>query len=156
MAPEPENRVAPSAEVVYNTPSPTGGKRRGIREREPMGNSRMVIEDYAGVTVVTFSDSSILDSTVIEQLGRDLYELTDKQNKQKIILDFTNVKFLSSQVLGVLLTLNKKSQAIKGTLVLCSMKPELKKIFTITNLDKLFKFYKDDGEALGSFGVNLR
>jgi anti-sigma B factor antagonist len=121
-----------------------------------MAESRIVIEDYAGVTVVTFSDSSILDSLVIDQLGKDLYHLTDTLNKQKLVLDFSNVKFLSSQVLSLLLTLNKKAAAIKGTLVLCSLRPELMKIFTITNLDKLFKFHKDDAAALASFGVNLR
>jgi len=121
-----------------------------------MAESRIVIQDYAGVTVVTFSDSSILDSLVIDQLGKDLYHLTDVLNKQKLILDFSNVKFLSSQVLSLLLTLNKKAMAIKGTLVLCSLRPELMKIFTITNLDKLFKFQKDDAAALAFFGVNLR
>lgn len=121
-----------------------------------MAESRILVEDYAGVTVVTFSDSSILDSLVIDQLGKDLYHLTDTLNKQKLVLDFSNVKFLSSQVLSLLLTLNKKASAIKGTLVLCSLRPELMKIFTITNLDKLFKFHKDDAAALASFGVNLR
>lgn len=121
-----------------------------------MAASRIIVQDYAGVTVVTFNDSSILDSTVIEQLGKDLYHLTDTLNKQKLILDFTNVKFLSSQVLSLLLTLNKKAAAIKGTLLLCSLRPELMKIFTITNLDKLFKFYKDDAAALAFFNVNVR
>jgi anti-anti-sigma factor len=59
-------------------------------------------------------------------------------------------------VLGVLVTLNKKAQGIKGTLVICSMRPELRKIFAITNLDKLFKFFDKDGDALGHFGVHLR
>jgi len=120
-----------------------------------MAASRLLIQEYAGVSVVTFTDSSILDSATIDQLGKDLYHLTDNLNKQKLIVDFTNVKFLSSQVLGVLITLNKKSAAIKGTLLLCALKPDLMKLFTITSLDKLFKFFPDDAAALKHFGVKV-
>jgi anti-anti-sigma factor len=121
-----------------------------------MAPSRLVIQDYAGITVVTFSDSSILDSATITQIGTDLYKLPDEQHKQKIILDFVNVKFLSSHALGILITLNKKLAAIKGTLVICSLRPELMKVFTITSLDKLLKFYADDAAALKSFGVHVK
>ena len=121
-----------------------------------MANSNLLIQDYAGITVVTFTESSILDSATIEQLGKDLYHLTDAMNKQKLILDFTNVKFLSSQVLGVLITLNRKAAAIKGILLLCGLKTDLMKVFTITGLDRLFKFFPDDAAALKSFGVNVK
>ena len=121
-----------------------------------MAESRLLIQDYAGVNVVTFSDSSILDAGTIDQLGKDLYHLTDNLNKQKLVIDFTNVKFLSSQVLGILITLNKKAAAIKGSMVLCALKPDLMKIFTITSLDRLFKFFPDDAAALKHFGVNVK
>ncbi len=121
-----------------------------------MGNSRLLIQAYADVTVVTFQDSSILEMRVIDQIGQDLYELPEKQNKKKIVLDFSNVKFLASHTLGVLLNLNKKSKAIGGEMVMCAIKKELMKIFTITNLDKLFKFFPSDAEALGHFNVHVK
>jgi anti-sigma B factor antagonist len=121
-----------------------------------MAGSRMMIEDYAGVTVVTFSDTSILDSATIDQIGRDLYPLADAQNRRKLVLDFSNVKFLSSQALGILITFQKKVAAIQGTLVLCGLRPELMKIFTITSLDRLFQFFPEDAAALKSFGVNVQ
>lgn len=120
-----------------------------------MGNSRLVIEPYADVIVVTFQDSSILEMRIIDQIGQDLYELVDKQNKQKIILDFTNVKFLASHTLGVLLNLNKKAKAINGQMVICCIRKELMKLFTITNLDKVFKFFPTDKEALQHFNVTV-
>lgn len=120
-----------------------------------MGSSRILIEDYAGVTVVTFTDSSILDAASIDQMGKDLYHLVDNQNKQKLILDFSNVKFLSSHALGVFLTLQRKAQQIKGALVFAGLRKELMKVFTLTGLDKMFKFFADDTKALESFGVKL-
>lgn len=120
-----------------------------------MANARLVIQNYADVTVVTFQDTSILEMRIIDQIGQDLYELTDKQNKQKLILDFTNVQFLASHTLGVLLNLNKKARAINGQMVMCSLRKELMKLFTITNLDKIFKFFPTDKEALAHFGVHV-
>jgi anti-anti-sigma factor len=121
-----------------------------------MPESRFMVEDYAGVLVITFADSSILDTATIEQLGRDLYQYPDVQNKQKMILDFTNVKFLSSHALGILLTLNKKLNAVKGSMLICGLRSELMKVFTITSLDKLFKFYPDDAAALKHFNVHVK
>ena len=120
-----------------------------------MAAPRFLIEDYAGVTVVTLTDSTILDAVVIDNLARDLYVLTDQRNKQKLVLDFCNVKTLSSRALGMIINLQKKARDIKGTVVLCGVKPEIKKIFSITGLEKEFKFYADDAAALDSFGVRV-
>ena len=121
-----------------------------------MAKARILVQSYADVTVVTFSDSSILDAATIDQIGKELYYLVDVQNKQKLILDFFNVQFLASLTLGVLLTLHKKIQSIKGTMVFCGLKKDLMKVFTITNLDKMFKFFPDDAAALKSFGVHVQ
>ncbi len=121
-----------------------------------MANSRLLVEDYAGVAVVTFQDASILDMTHIDQIGRELYRMVDEGNRQKMVLDFSNVRFLASQTLGILLTLQKKSKAIDGSLVLCGLRTELMKVFAITSLDKLFKFFNDDAAALKHFKVHVR
>lgn len=116
-----------------------------------MSESNLMIRDHQGVTVVTLQESAIIETRAIEQIAEDLYELADKQHKQRIILDFSSVKLLASQMLGVLLTLQKKVSAIKGELVLCTLRDELKQIFRITNLDKKFKFCADVAEALAHF-----
>lgn len=120
-----------------------------------MADSRLLITDYAGVTVVAFQDNSILDARQIEQIGRELYTLVDEQDKRKIILDFSSVRFLGSQTLGVLINLHKKAAAGKGEVVLCALRKDLLKVFKITSLDKVFKFFKDDAGALKHFGVHV-
>jgi len=113
------------------------------------------MNDYAGVMVVTFTDSSILDATAIEQIAKDLYYLVDNQAKQKIILDFSKVKSLSSQGLGILINLKKKLAVIKGTMALCAVRPEIKKLFSLTGLEKEFAFHADDKSALSAWKVNV-
>ena len=118
-----------------------------------MAGSHVLIEDYAGVQVVTFTESSILDAGTIGQIAKKLYDVVEKRSRQKLILDFRNVKFLASQMLGILLTLNKKAGASKGSLALCGLRKELMKVFEITKLEKVFKFFPDDAAALASFHV---
>jgi len=119
-------------------------------------DTRLLVTDYAGVTVVTFQDNSILDSRQIEQIGTELYALVEKQHKTKLVLDFANVRFLGSQTLGVIINLHKKIKTAGGELVVCSLKKDLMKVFKITSLDKLFKFFKDDAAALKHFRVNVQ
>jgi anti-sigma B factor antagonist len=56
--------------------------------------------------------------------------------------------------LGVLINLRKKTDAIKGRVVICSLRGEIKKAFKITRLDKLFDFYDNEEKALASFGIS--
>ena len=118
-----------------------------------MTESQLVVQNIGGVVVANFTDASILDAQAIESIGQQLYELVDEKAQRKILLDFSRVRFLSSSMLGVLISLQKKAQAIKGQVAICSLIPDLKKPFKITHLDKLFKFYDDEEEALNSFGV---
>lgn len=113
-----------------------------------MAESGLIITRLFDVTTVTFRDTSILDGAVVEAIGRELYELVDSQALRKLTLDFTAVRFLSSSMLGVLIQLHKKSQAIKGRLVICGLKPELKKVFKIMRLEKVLQFADDEAEAL--------
>lgn len=117
------------------------------------GGKGLNIQTIKNVTVVSFVESAIIDAQKIEQLAQQLYELVDEQNRKHMILDFSGVKFMGSQTLGVLINLNKKIEKIKGKMVICSLRKDLHKLFTITRLDRIFKFYQHEEEALNSFGV---
>ncbi len=119
-----------------------------------MQATEFLVTNIRGVTVVVFQSPSILDSMEVETIGKRLYPLVDEQARRKIVLDFSQVRFLSSQVLGVLINLHKKAQKINGELIICGLHPELGKVFKITRLDKLLKFAKDEEAALNEFGVS--
>jgi anti-sigma B factor antagonist len=120
-----------------------------------MTNPHFSVEDYAGILVIKFSDAAILESSAIQQIGQALYQLVERDGKSKLVLDFSGVKILSSHMLGVLLTLKGKVEKSRGAIAVCSLRAELKKVFTITSLDKLFMFYPTDVEALAAFNVTI-
>jgi anti-anti-sigma factor len=118
-----------------------------------MPSAGLVMSEIKGVTIVGFQTASIMDQRTIEAIGADLYALVDEMAKKKIVLDFAAVKFLSSQMLGVLIHLQKKARQIGGRVVLCAMRPELMKVFQITKLDKILEFAPDERGALEKLDV---
>ncbi len=112
---------------------------------------RLEVEDIGEVTVVNFTDKKILDEQNIQVIGEQLFNLVDELGRRKILLNFRNVEYLSSAALGKFITLNKKVKAAEGTLILCSIDPQIYEVFEITKLNKLFNIQGDEQTALQAF-----
>lgn len=105
-----------------------------------------VIEKY---TVVEFRTPSLMDPLVLEDIGKSLYRLVDEEDRRLIVLDFERVQYLSSQAIGIILTLNKKLTALKhNSFVLCGVGPKLVELLKITRLDKVLKVVPTQKEAV--------
>jgi anti-sigma B factor antagonist len=79
---------------------------------------RLEVEDIGEVAVVNFTDKKILDEQNIQIIGEQLFSLVDDLGRRKILLNFSNVEYLSSAALGKFITLNKKVNAAGGRLIL--------------------------------------
>ena len=109
---------------------------------------RVNIEQMGDVTIASFIDKKILDETNIQIIGNQLFGLIDEEGRNKIILDFSNVEYLSSAALGKLITMDKKVKGAKGELRLCSIRPDIYEVFAITKLNKLFSIHDNQEMAL--------
>jgi anti-sigma B factor antagonist len=103
------------------------------------------------ILTVVFDDARILDETKLEQLSRDLLEMLNKTTEERVILDFRNVKFMSSSMLGKLVQVHKKAGEFKVKIKLCGIDPEIRQVFKITRLDKLFDIEADEAAARAAF-----
>ena len=79
------------------------------------------IERIDDVVVVHFHDSKITGELAISGLGDELYAIVDRPDCQKLVLDFSNVDFLSSAMLGKLVIINRKMKERGGTFRLCGV-----------------------------------
>jgi anti-anti-sigma factor len=104
-----------------------------------------------GILTVVFDDERILDEAKLEEVGRDLLQKLDATSEERVILDFRKVKFMSSSMLGKLVLVHKKSKEFKVVLKLCSIDPEIRTVFKITKLDKLFDIEADEDAARKAF-----
>ncbi|MEI8196346.1 MAG: STAS domain-containing protein [Phycisphaerae bacterium] len=117
--------------------------------------NELVIQQIKQVTVVSFQNVSVMDSANIEALGHSLMDLVQKQDHRDLVLDFSPVRFMSSQALGILLQLKKALDEVKGRMIIVGLRPDLQKVFKITNLQKLFVFRNETDQALQDFGVYI-
>ncbi|MCH2130243.1 MAG: STAS domain-containing protein [Pirellulaceae bacterium] len=112
---------------------------------------RIVVTENGDVTVVNFVDRKILDESNIQALGLELFALVEKENRKKILLNFSAVEFLSSAALGKLINLDKKVKVNSGILKLSNIRPEIYEVFAITKLNRIFDIKDDESDALQAF-----
>ena len=112
---------------------------------------RLMVQSNGDVTVAFFQDARILDETTVKAVAEELLALVDSTFKIKLLLDFSNVEYLSSAVLGKLVAAYKKVQEGKGLMKLVAVKPSIKEVFKITKLDKLFEMHDTHQTAMNAF-----
>ena len=75
--------------------------------------------------------------------------LTD--NRPKVLLNMKQVDYISSSGLRVFITALKKVRGANGELKICSMSPNIQKIFEISGFVQLFDISSSEEEALQKF-----
>jgi len=113
----------------------------------------LVISQIQGVAIASIKTPSLLEGPDVDNIAQELFDLADKRACQKIIVDFRDVSFLASVMLGKLVMLQKKANEIDGKVILCSLKPNLMKVFKVTKLDKMLTFADNEDKALRKFKV---
>ena len=113
---------------------------------------RLDVSDVGDVTIVRFRDQRITEAHRIEEVGRELFHLVEKEDRKKLIVSLASVDSLSSAILGKLITLNRKAAACGGAIKLSSINSDISLLFSVT-LDRLFDIEKDEHHALETFGA---
>jgi anti-sigma B factor antagonist len=110
------------------------------------------VQQVGTVTVVRFTCAAIRDQVMVQALGEELLKLAfGRPERPCLLLNFRDVTYLSSAMLGKLIGLQKQAQAAGGRLALCELDQNLCAVFEVSQLDKRFAIYADETEALGTF-----
>jgi len=111
---------------------------------------RISVEYAENATIVTFVDEKILEEMDIQSLQASVMSVIEEAERVNLILDFCNVRFFSSAVLGLLMRISKKVYEREGQLRLCNISPRIYEIFKITRLNKIFDIYENVKSATES------
>jgi anti-sigma B factor antagonist len=98
---------------------------------------------------VHFLDQRIHAELAIASLGKELYAVADRPDCRKLIVDFSDVEFLSSAMLGKLISLKKRMTEKDGVLRLCAMCENIRLIFKLTCTDQILDVRETEADALG-------
>jgi anti-sigma B factor antagonist len=91
-----------------------------------------------------------LDAIGVSAIEGKLAETINKY-QGKILVDMSNVTFVASLALRMLLTSLKTAQSLGGDLRLCALQPQIAEIFRKSRFDTLFTIYADRETALESY-----
>ena len=108
------------------------------------------IEQAGDVIVVRFARTSILEDEVIAGVREQLFDLVDNQGRRLFVINFGKVTGLASRMLGQLVALHKKLDAVGGRLVLCEVSPFLYEFFETARLPGLLCLRGGEPEALAA------
>lgn len=118
------------------------------------GTVDLEITKEGEIAVATFKSGCISDVEGIAAAGSRIKDFIEKDKPTKLVFDFAEVKFFSSQVLGLLLDVRARLQKDEGRVVISGINPQLHRVFKITNLDKIFEFFEDKPSAVNSMGTD--
>lgn len=104
-----------------------------------------------GILIILVKDPRLVDEVVLEQLEKDVLAAIDQSEEDRLIMDFAPVQFMSSSMLGKLVKIHKKCKEYKTKLKVSGVTPDIREVFKITRLDKLFDFEKDLESARKAF-----
>ena len=102
-------------------------------------------------TIVEFRTYSLMDPLILQDIADHLYKLVDEEDRRNIIIDFEKVTYLSSQAIGIVISMHKKLSQLKHSrLILCGVGPKLMELMKITRLDKVLTIKPSQKEALNA------
>jgi len=119
------------------------------------------IDSVNDVSVVKLKDEKVMAPAQIETLGAELLSLVETNPNEdggstgtNVLINFENVHFFSSGAINKLIVLEKRVRAGGGKIRLGNMQPEVRDLFSYTNLDQMFEILSNQTEAIESFETN--
>lgn len=106
------------------------------------------------VAIVSFKATSISNFERISAVSFQIHQFIEKNQPRIVVFDFEQVKFFSSQVLGLLLEIRAELQEQGGDVIISAIDPQLHRVFKITNLEKIFRFFPDKQSAVSEVAAD--
>ena len=101
----------------------------------------------AGEFVISLNGD--IDLYTAPELKSELHRLIDSA-ATRIVVDLTSATFIDSTTLGVLLGALKRFRPSGGELALVCSDPNIRRVFEITLLDRVFEIFPDAESAFSS------
>lgn len=96
-----------------------------------------------------------LESDCFDRLNEQLLSAFDAHANSQWVLDVSGVAYMGSSVLGLLVNVRQRALQSGGQLVLCGLSPGLLRIFRTCCMERLFKIYRTQAEAIKAIGPTM-
>jgi anti-sigma B factor antagonist len=90
-----------------------------------------------------------LDASNVDELKREISPLLQSSNK--LVIDLARLRFVDSSGLGALLSCLRQLSAKGGDLKLCGMSKQVRAVFELVRLHRIFDIFATPEEAVRAF-----
>ena len=104
--------------------------------------------ELENVKVVCFKGRIVYDT---EEVVKKETEKLIKGNIKNLVFNFSELTYINSSGLGLLINVLKQIRSARGDVKLASLRPELMELFKITSLNSVFDISADEETAIAKF-----
>jgi anti-sigma B factor antagonist len=91
-------------------------------------------------------DQERLDFSTIVNLEKEVFKVL-KTGARGIIIDFSNVSYLDSRAVGMMVSMKMLCNNKKVALAICNLTPDVRYIFKVTAVDTAIPVFETEKEA---------
>jgi len=121
------------------------------KRQEAEGGVEWSYEKRGEVLVVFVHTRRFKELKMVVALAKSIEGLVAEQDARHILLDFTEVEFMPSSMLGRLLQLRQEVAAKQGNIGLVGLSSAIRQVLATTKLDRFFEIYPSVEKALKKF-----
>jgi anti-anti-sigma factor len=131
----------------YNAAQAAAAVIDRLKARRGVVKGRLRVSVESSITVVRLNDAHLVDEAEIALVKKELYD-TLTRHHLKILLDFKNVRRMSSVAVGMLLQFCEQVLRSGGNLALCRLHPEMLGVLEALRSAGSLKHFDDKPTAL--------
>ena len=102
-----------------------------------------------GVTIVTILDPELLCEERERFYGL-ANDLGSDSGTSHVVLNLENLRSFKSMMLGTMISFQKQVKDLGKSLRLCSVDPDVLRVFELTKLDQIFEIQADEAAAINA------
>jgi anti-anti-sigma factor len=104
-----------------------------------VAKSKIEVKHFDGGIILAFQDRTISGYKQVEGLKQEILDILENEQAQRVVLDFTNVRFFSTPFFSLIIKIRQQA----GHLELCNLDRNVREVLDITDLTKIFPICKD-------------
>lgn len=109
----------------------------------------IAIDERVGGAIVVQVQCSALDADTSKAFRKKIKD--SLEGKKQVVLDLSSLTLVDSSGLGVLIACLRQVSAAGGDLKLCGLSPQVRALFELVRMHRLFSIYNTRDEAVRAF-----
>ncbi len=108
------------------------------------------IESRDDAVIARFACQIMLGGQIAVAVSEKLMSLLPELGQRRLLVDFGNVRSLTSLMLGKLVQLNNTAQSVGTRMIIFNMTPNVRKTVEVTRLDLILTILDDEAAAVNA------